>query len=355
MTIPVDPGTGLTDNTKTPIKVSGTTGLHARFKPLYDMFNGAIGPDNLSAALQADVLGVRKPGDMFNVGFFIGGTGNGSITIKQANGNSFANTDGNRGYIWLRSATDGSIIRGKITSDVTLSPVGAHWGVGTKGDLTSAILRVYAINDGNTTNDFTPKWGLGYQGGFTYIRNTQDSTTATDINLPEEIFVNSGISNDNSPMSDMGHVIANFDDTGNVNGEDFWAFTASYPGVSADGVWQDWIPDETGFSAKPGTNQSKWMMVGKTVFIRYRTLTNGTSNATSFTVKAPIKNHTQQYSSTNYLIYDNSSLLSDLGYLFISSSSVTITLYKSQNIASFWTAAGQKGCLFEISYPAYQP
>ena len=53
MAIPNDPGTGLQDNVKDPIKVSGTTGLHARFKPLYDAFNGAIDSDNLSAALLA--------------------------------------------------------------------------------------------------------------------------------------------------------------------------------------------------------------------------------------------------------------------------------------------------------------
>lgn len=55
MTIPVDPGTGLQDNVKEPIKVGGVTGLHARFKPLYDMFDGAIDTDNFAQSLQ-DIL-----------------------------------------------------------------------------------------------------------------------------------------------------------------------------------------------------------------------------------------------------------------------------------------------------------
>lgn len=52
MAIPIDPGTGLQDNVKEPIKVGGVTGLHARFKPLYDMFDGAIDTDNLTQTLQ---------------------------------------------------------------------------------------------------------------------------------------------------------------------------------------------------------------------------------------------------------------------------------------------------------------
>jgi hypothetical protein len=53
MGIPIDPGIGLQDNVKEPIKVGGATGLHARFKLLYDALNGALDTDNLSPALLA--------------------------------------------------------------------------------------------------------------------------------------------------------------------------------------------------------------------------------------------------------------------------------------------------------------
>lgn len=354
-TIPVDPGTGITDNSKTPIKVSGVTGLHARFKPLYDMFAGQIGLDNLNSALTSDIYGVRKPGDMFNVGFFKGGTGDGTITIKQASGNSFANTDGNRGYIWLRSATDGSIIRGKIIANVSLSPVGAHWGVGTKGDLSPAILRAYAINDGNTANDFTPKWGLGYQGGFQYIRNTQDSATATDINLPEEIFVNSNVTNDNSPMSDMGYVFANFDDTGNVNGEDFWTFTSARPGESADGIWQFIYGGETGFSVKP-TSDVRWTMWGQSVHLGYRALTPGTSNSTSYTAEAPIGVGCCNTVIANLAqVTDNGVKLTTVGELTTGALGDTEITLRKTGASPNWTAAGNKGAIFDFTYQAYQP
>ena len=76
-----------------------------------------------------DYESLQKPkfgqvGKMENIGFFIGGTGNGSIIIKQVDGTDFSDTEGNRGFIWLRSPTNGKIVRGKITQNVTLSPVG---------------------------------------------------------------------------------------------------------------------------------------------------------------------------------------------------------------------------------------
>ena len=354
-TIPVDPGTGITDNSKTPIKVSGVTGLHARFEPLYDMFAGQIGSDNMSPSMNSVINGVRRPGELFNVGFFKGGTGTGTITIKQASGNSFADTDGNRGYLWLRSATDGSIIRGKITADVSLSPVGAPWGAGTKGDLSSAILRVYAINDGNSANDFTPKWGLGYQAGFQKIRSTQDSTTATDINLPQEIFVNSNVTNDNSPMSDVGYMFVNFDDTGNANGEDFWTFTEAHPGESADGIWQEYNAIETGFSGGGPNSRINWTMLGATAQINYTVVTEGNSNSTAYTVELPIQlGGPIQKSAPLFGIKDNGSIESGSGQAIMAGVGDTLCLLSRPSGAN-WTAAGTKRADFNITYQSYQP
>ena len=46
MSVPIDPGTSLTDNVDT-ILLAGATGLHQRFLNLYSMFSSGIGPDNL--------------------------------------------------------------------------------------------------------------------------------------------------------------------------------------------------------------------------------------------------------------------------------------------------------------------
>lgn len=47
MSIPVDPGTGLQDDIDY-IYLSGTTGLHARFSPLYTILSGGLSSDNLN-------------------------------------------------------------------------------------------------------------------------------------------------------------------------------------------------------------------------------------------------------------------------------------------------------------------
>ena len=359
MSIPTDPGINLQDNVDEPILLGGETGLHERFTRLYDKFDGDVDEDNLSPAINAllDKIyiqdGARRPGQMVNVGFSYGGTGNGTLTICQANGSAFADTDGNRGYVWLRSATSGRIIRGKITSNVSIALVGAHWGAGTKGDLSSAILRVYAINDGNSSDDFTVKFGVGYQGGFTYIRNTQDSTTATDIDLPEEILVNSNVTNDNSPMSDIGYIMVNFDDTGNTNGEDFWTISAVYPGGSADGIWQPFNPNETGFSVRPSA-YNFWTMIGKTVCFKYGHGAPGTSNSGVYTANMPIKSGLDGNNFTIIIGYNNGVLLTVPSYGTLVSGSTSLILLKDLSGAGWANANGKIGYM-NGEYQAYQP
>lgn len=290
---------------------------------------------------------VHKAGDMENVGFSISGD---TLTINQANGSAYADTAGNRGYVWLRSVTNGRIVRGKIVANVSLDIGDAHWGLDTKGDVTGVILRIYAINHGNTTDDFTPIWGIGYQGGFRYIRNTQDSTTATDMDLPEEILTNSAITTDNSPMADVGYALANFTDSGNT-----WAFTESFPGNSADGIWQFFKPAWTGFSSNPPDTDYRWTQNGRTIFVEFGPVNLGTSNATSFTATAPIKSKAARTDICHASVYDNTVLQVDPGRVdFASAGTGTFTIYKTLAAGAF-TASGSKVAIFHVFYEAYQP
>lgn len=293
-----------------------------------------------------DYSGSKKAGDMENVGFSFSGD---TLTIKQASGSSFANTAGNRGYVWLRSATDGRIIRGIIIADVSLDIGGAHWGIDTKGNLTGAILRVYAINDGNTANDFTPEWGIGYQGGFNYIRNTQDDTTASNINLPEEIFVDAGVGTDNSPMSNVGYAKADFTDATNV-----WAFTATFPGENADGIWQPMNTTWAGFSANPTMTFMNWTQMGRTVKMISRKNANGTSNATTATFEAPIKANISSSRGIMTRVSNNGLSIASGGITNTTAGSVTIDTFQQLDAAA-WTNANAKGFEWVMDYEAYQP
>lgn len=283
---------------------------------------------------------------MENIGFTASGS---TVTINQANGKAFQDVVGERGYVWLRSATDGRIVRGKVVANVSLDIGGAHWGLDTKGDVTGAILRIYAINHGNAADDFTPIWGIGYQGGFNYIRNTQDDTTATNIDLPEEIFVNSAITTDNSPMTEVGYAKANFTDSGNT-----WAFTATFPGESGDGLWHPWTFTITGFSSNPSLLHAEWMSIKKTVFLNYNYFAAGTSNATTYTMTAPIKAGTDDVSGIGWVCADNGANPAEPALVETNTASVTLDLFKNSSRAA-WTNVNGKAARVNLTYEAYQP
>lgn len=334
---------------------SGVTSWTQAYSSSVSNSDGSLTISPTSGAVVASVTAgyvpsalVGKVGEMQNIGFTMTGTGTTTLNITQANGSAFANTNGNRGYVWLRSATDGSIIRGVLTANVSIVLTGAHWGLDTQGDTTNSILRVYAINDGNTANGFTPTWGVGYQGGFQYIRNTQDNTTATSITLPENILVNANVATDNSPMTDVGYILANFDDTGGAS-ENIWAIQNTHPSESADGLWQPWNITYAGFSANPSGGSARWTQVGKTVTVLHGA-NNGTSNATSFTLSVPVKASV----GDNILIHTTDNSANATGRFRTAASSVTVTLDRVLAAAG-WTNSGAKNAAFTVSLEAYQP
>lgn len=238
---------------------------------------------------------------------------------------------------------DGTFITHSLTGDVTIDLTGAHWGLDGKGDVTGAILRVYAIDDNGTL-----KFGVGYQGGFTYIRNTQDDVTAANINLPEEILVDTNITTDNSAMLDIGYIIANFTDATNE-----WAITRYCAGLSADGLWQPWNTTFSGFSVNPSNFNSLWSQIGKTIFINFSNTTDGTSNSTAFTLTGPIK-CANSHISWPARITNNGVVSSTPGIVEANAASATFQLYTSYALQA-WTNVNAKNARFQGSYEAYQP
>ena len=275
---------------------------------------------------------------------FAQGSDSSQLKITSAAGAALSST--NFGKVIIRSSTAGTYREFTVTADVTIDLTGAHWGLDGKGNVTGAILRVYAADDNGTL-----KWGVGYQGGFYYIRNTQDSTTATDINLPEEILVNSGVGTDNSPVRDVGYIRADFTDA-----SDEWAITEYHPNESADGLWQPWTTTFTGFSANPTISFQRWTQVGQTVHLARIDSGTGTSNSVSFTMTAPVKCQSAGVFSSNANVQDNSAEQTTPGGVIMSTAgSTTITLLKNSSGGSTWTAAGGKASGFTFTYEAYQP
>jgi hypothetical protein len=231
----------------------------------------------------------------------------------------------------------------------------AHWGLDTKGNTTGSILRVYAADDNNAL-----RWGVGYQGGFYYIRNTQDDTTGSNINLPEEILVNSGVGTDNSPMLYVGWILANFTDSSNE-----WAITEYHPNESADAIWQPWLIVEAaaGWSSFPTVTQALWMSIGKTVFYKFVLDTNsGTSDSVAANIAGPIA---AQNSGGGidpvgllWIVEDNGVESATPGYVHVQSSGST-QLNCAESVGSTsittWNASGNKSFRGNGFYTAFQP
>lgn len=279
---------------------------------------------------------------LYNIAF-AQGTDSSQLKITSAQGSALSSS--NFGKVIIRSSTAGTYREFTVTSDVTLDLTGCHWDLDGKGDITGVILRVYAIDDNGTL-----RWGIGYQGGFYYIRNTQDDTTAANINLPEEIYTNGNVATDNSPMRDVGWVKANFTDAANE-----WALTEYHPNESADGIWQDYgTPVFTGFSADPTNLLVRWTMHGNNVIYQYTYAAVGTSNATTYTMTAPIKAKDQYQEGVGSYVYDNGVTLTSESLVNTQAGTNILDIYSDASGAG-WTAANDKASTVKIVYEAYQP
>ncbi len=289
-----------------------------------------------------NVVSPTKPG-IYNINFAQGAD---SSQLKITSAQGAALSASNPGIVAIRSSTAGTVRFFYVTADVTMDLTGAHWGLDTKGNTTGSLLRVYAIDDNGTL-----RWGVGYQGGFNYIRNTQDDTTASNINLPEEIYTNGNVATDNSPMLDVGYIKANFTDASNE-----WAITDYFPSESADGIWQQWTTTFGGFSAAPAITDSNWMQIGKTVFLS-QTTANGTSNATTFTATAPIKARIAQGGQGNgYLVNNGATLAAAQAGAVWTTTAASVTLDARRDpLGTAWTAANGKRANLTMFYDAYQP
>jgi len=120
-------------------------------------------------------------------------------------------------YVNLPSTTAGLVIRFTATADVTIDLTGAHFGFGTRGDLTDRLLTVYAINDNGTV-----KFGVSDDAQLGSILDTDSSATGTSVTAHSDMLVNTTLTAGTWPCHPIGKLKANFDDTGGAS-EDLWA------------------------------------------------------------------------------------------------------------------------------------
>lgn len=151
-----------------------------------------------------------------NIGLAAATTSAAADSVKITSADGTALSVSNLARIVMQGATAGQLAELEASSDVTIDLTGAHFGLGTGGDLTDKVLHVYAINDAGTL-----KFGVARDGNLTLVDTANDTATPTSATSKASVLVNSALSA-SAVCLRIGSVKANFDDTGGAS-EDLWA------------------------------------------------------------------------------------------------------------------------------------
>jgi len=181
-----------------------------------EVYNSAT-KASINSSGEIAYAGAYTPEWLSNVGFvnYTTSETDDSILIQGAGGSSFSTS--NPGHVTLPGSTPGELTTAIVTADVAIDLTGAHWGLGTGGDETDAILCVYVIN-----NNGSLAWGISLRPDLTTILNTDSSTTQTSVTAWGDMLVNTALASGTWNCRRIGYFKANFDDTGGAS-EDLWA------------------------------------------------------------------------------------------------------------------------------------
>jgi hypothetical protein len=115
----------------------------------------------------------------------------------------------------------------------------------------------------------------------------------------------------------------------------------------------NWTPTLTGFSANPTNTIYAFYMVHKNVCMDFVQVTNGTSNATSFTATAPVTPKTVtngNWGTLYWVAVNNGAAVTAPGRAYMTSGSTTITLNTNLSTGA-WTNVNGKRAVFHLCYP----
>jgi hypothetical protein len=137
------------------------------------------------------------------------------IKVIGADGDNLSST--NKGLVTFNSSADvGQLITRELTSNMELTLTGCHWGLDTTGDRTDFILWVMFIDTGSSVI-----LGVAAQGGRQSVTTADDETSVGNVNSLSKVYVSSSLASENH-VTYLGWVKADFDDTGNAGGENYW-------------------------------------------------------------------------------------------------------------------------------------
>lgn len=119
-------------------------------------------------------------------------------------------------------------------------------------------------------------------------------------------------------------------------------------------AWEDWTPNYTGFSADPTNTVSRFIQLGKLVIATHREATAGTSNATTFTISAPVAAATITNAQWHVAasVTDNGVALTTPGVVVIASAGTVFQVFSNSAAAAFTAAGGKRVSAFTLIYEA---
>lgn len=158
------------------------------------------------------------------------------ITICSSSGADLSAS--NTGKILFNSG--GRLISYTLTSNLSVTLTGAHWGFDTFGDKTDVRLWVMLINSGTSV-----VLGVSLEGGSNFISTSDDETIQASVNSSEKVLVSSALPA-NCDVSYLGWINADFDDTGNAGGENYWTIQTGVGDINLSPV-QNYFEGEVRF------------------------------------------------------------------------------------------------------------
>lgn len=114
--------------------------------------------------------------------------------------------------------------------------------------------------------------------------------------------------------------------------------------------WAGWTPTYGGFSVDPSDVMARSMKLGSTRWCMVYMGTAGTSNATTFTMSAPVAAATGSgwaWRASLSFYEDNGTNYRNGGEVSIASGASTFNLYTP---STTWTSSGEKRAFFQIFY-----
>lgn len=147
------------------------------------------------------------------------------IKIVGADGESLSST--NKGLVSFNStATPGELITREITTNMEVTLTGAHWGFDGDGDLADFPLWVLFLDTGSSVI-----LGVAAQGGRQSLAAADADTAVGNITTVSKVLVTTAPSGTLN-ISYLCWVKADFDDTGNAGGENFWTVQNSFGDIN---------------------------------------------------------------------------------------------------------------------------